>query len=54
MEENAKEVEQDLRQNIDLLQNQIREVRLVQISPPSNRRFLLARTTNGTTAIHHR
>ena len=27
MEENAKEVEQDLRQSIDLLQNQLREVR---------------------------
>jgi len=26
MEENAKEIEHDLRENIDLLQNQIREV----------------------------
>ena len=28
MEENAKEIEQDLRENIDLLQSQMREVRL--------------------------
>jgi len=26
MEENAKEIEHDLRENIDLLQNQLREV----------------------------
>ena len=28
MEENAKEIEQDLRENVDLLQSQLREVRL--------------------------
>lgn len=31
MEENAKEVERDLRENIDLLQNQIREVFVIQL-----------------------
>ena len=58
MEENAREVEQDLRQTIDLLQNQIHDVNLhifVFISE-KNKRFVgffftSERTTNRTTSI---
>jgi len=54
MEENAKEVEHDLRQNIDLLQNQLREVCRFFFSIKKFSSKSLARTTNGTITIYHR
>lgn len=54
MEEHTKEVEHDLRQNIDLLQSRLHEVEssnfenLHPFSSPSER------TSNRTTTIHYR
>ena len=45
MEENAKEVERDLRENIDLIQNQLREVCFFSFCF-IREFFLLERTTN--------
>ena len=53
MEENAKEVERDLRENIDLIQNQLREVCFSSFCFV-RKFFILERTTNGTTTIYHR
>ena len=47
MEENAKEVEHDLLQKVDLLENQIREVRLSDFSRRSRRTPLSSSRKNG-------
>lgn len=58
MEENAKEIERELRESIDLLQNQLREVRSLStclfIGVVLRCFATSERETNGTIAIHDR
>jgi hypothetical protein len=54
MEEHWRELEHDLREKIDLLENQLREVGIPKQQKTISQFSFLERTTKRTTSIYHR